>query len=73
MLPEREAKAAHAIPDVPDLKEAVSRHLSTADKAGRLDIRVRVALHYITANSYEGCQLQLASFRTLIVETSATL
>ena len=53
VLPEREAKAAHAIPDVPDLKEAVSRHLSTADRADRLDIRVAVTRKYITADSQE--------------------
>ena len=53
VLPEREAKAARAIPDVPDLKEAVSRHLSTADRADRLDIRVAVTRKYITADSQE--------------------
>ena len=71
------AARAMALPPVPP--EGLSRY-EALNLIGRgsyakvvADIRVAVALHYITANSYEGRLLQLASFRTLIAETCATL
>ena len=73
VLAEREASAKTAIDDGLNLKEAVSRHLHSVDKAARRDIRVAAAAHYITADACEGRQSQLAAFRALIAETCATL